>query len=249
MKKLCLITTLLILRGLAQAQDSPEQIFQAANQAYDQKEYLTAVEKYESLLKAGVISSAVYYNLGSSHFRVGNLGKATLYYRQALKLNPGDQDTRDNLEFTRLYQMDKISPKKTFFFLSALASLPDGLGLGLLSWVVVIFWWLVCLLLLLFLVYKRRSRVVKAALVTCLVLFIFLGSSLRSGLKAEQKTLAVVLANEVEAKSGPGDDYVSLFTVHQGLECEVAEQRGEWYLISLANGSKAWVPVKTLGLV
>lgn len=82
-----------------------------------------------------------------------------------------------------------------------------------------------------------------------MVLLLILAVSVWTGIKSEGKKYAVVLANEAEAKSGPGEDYVSLFNVHQGLECEVEEEREGWYLIYLPNGTKGWVPSRTLGLI
>jgi len=249
MKKLLSIAAICSLPSLALAQEDPAEIFRAANQAYDQKSFSTAVDQYQTLLEKGTLSAAVYYNLGNAYFRLGNLGEAIWCYRKALKLNPTDKETEENLEFARLYQVDKIGEQKSFFLLLLFTSLPRVLGLGLLSWLVTLVWWLALASLLLFFVYRKRSKIIKTLMLATLLLLVWFGSSLWSGAKAEEKKVGVVLAGQAEAKSGPGEDYISLFTVHQGLECEVEEERADWYLIYLSNGSRGWVPAKALGLV
>lgn len=249
MKKFLSIAALFFFLGLAWAQEDPAKVFRAANQAYDQKNYTTAVDQYRTLLEKENVSAAIYYNLGNAYFRLGNLGEAIWCYRKALKLNPTDPETKENLEFARLYQVDKIGEQKSFFLLSLLTSLPKVLGLGLLSWSVTLVWWLALASLLLFFVYRKRSKIIKALMLATLLLLVWFGLSLWSGAKAEQKKVAVVLASQTEAKSGPGEDYISLFTVHSGLECQIEEERGGWYLIYLSNGSRGWVLAKALGLI
>src|SRR3990170_1403577 len=86
MKKLLSIAAICSLPSLALAQEEPAEIFRAANQAYDQKSFSTAVDQYQTLLEKGTVSAAVYYNLGNAYFRLGNLGEAIWCYRKALKL-------------------------------------------------------------------------------------------------------------------------------------------------------------------
>lgn len=249
MRKLILIGLVFFLSGAVFSQENPTQIFKEANQAYDQKDYSGAIKGYRSLLEKGITSPAIYYNLGNAYFRQGNLGQAIWCFRKAQKLDPRDQDLKDNLDFARLYQIDKIKGTREFFLLSALSLLPNAFGLELTSWLAALLWWLLLLSLLLFLVYRNRSQVVRILLYASLMFFLILGISLWSGIAAQRKDSAVVLAGQADAKSGPGEDYVSLFTVHQGLECEIEEQKEDWYLIYLPNNSKGWVPVKALGII
>jgi len=249
MKNIILAVALVLLPQLALAEESPQQIFQSANQAYDRKDYPAAVEKYLSLLHKGYTSPAVYYNLGNVYFRLGDLGQAIWCYRKALKLSPADQDIKDNLQFARLYRVDKIAAEPGFFWLSAFSVLPATLGLNGLSWLTALSWWIILGVLLVYLVYRKRSRIMQIATLASLAVFLLLGTSLWAGLKAQQKESAVVLSAQAEAKSGPGEDYVSLFTVHQGLECQIEEKREGWYLIYLPNGTKGWVPSKVVGLI
>jgi tetratricopeptide (TPR) repeat protein len=245
------ITAILVLvwSVAAFSQANPDQLFQEANRAYDQKDYSAAVDKYKTLLDSGTATASVYYNLGNACFRLGNLGEAIWSYRKAQRLSPNDRDLKENLEFARLYRVDKLAEAGGFFLIEFFTSLPNRLGLTLLTWFVTLCWWLVLGGLFLLFICKKRNRVILITLLASAVFLFWLGISLWSGAKTEQKTFAVVLASQSEAKSGPGEDYVSLFSVHQGLECEVEEEREGWYLVYLPNGTRGWVPSKSLGLI
>lgn len=68
--------------------------------AYIKDDYTTAIQIYESLLKNGE-SADVYYNLGNSYYKIGEIAKAVLNYERALLMKPGNSDIRANLEVAR----------------------------------------------------------------------------------------------------------------------------------------------------
>ena len=113
------ITAILVLvwSVAALSQANPDQLFQEANQAYDQKDYSAAVDKYKTLLDSGAATASVYYNLGNAAFRLGNLGQAIWSYRKAQKLSPNDRDLKENLEFARLYRVDKLAKAGGFYLI------------------------------------------------------------------------------------------------------------------------------------
>ena len=60
-----------------------------ANEYYSMEEYSEAIKVYEEILKNGEHAN-VYYNLGNSYFRVGDIGNSIWAYEKALKLKPGN---------------------------------------------------------------------------------------------------------------------------------------------------------------
>ena len=46
----------------------------------------------------------------------------------------------------------------------------------------------------------------------------------------------------VEARSGPGEQYTTVFTVHEGLTAELKETASDWQRIVLGNGLEGWIP-------
>jgi tetratricopeptide (TPR) repeat protein len=228
---------------------APRDIFLSANQAYDNKDFTAATQGYQTLLDRGFTTASVYYNLGNAQFRQGNLGQAILNYRKALKLDPGDKDTRANLEFARLYQSDEIVAPPSFFLTTFWKNVRRRAGLNGLAWFSALFWWLSLSCLTVLFVFNHRDRFARLAVGVSLALFLFFGLSLLSRANQERREFAVVLTQPAEVRSGPGEDYTVLFNLHQGLECELQEQRGEWYLIILENGSKGWIPLNSVGKI
>ena len=60
--------------------------------AYIKEDYAAAIQIYEALLKNGE-ASEVYYNLGNSYYKIGEIAKAVLNYervRQSRDLQPAD---------------------------------------------------------------------------------------------------------------------------------------------------------------
>jgi len=60
----------------------------------------TAVESYEKALDFSH-SSNLHSNLANLHFKMGRYGKAVLHFRKALLLDPGNEEIKANLAFTR----------------------------------------------------------------------------------------------------------------------------------------------------
>jgi len=56
----------------------------------------------------------------------------------------------------------------------------------------------------------------------------------------------VILAEEVQARSGPGDGYQVSFTLHAGTRVCVAGKKYEWDLVRLPNKLEGWVPSTSL---
>ena len=53
--------------------------------AYIKEDYAAAIQIYEALLKNGEAAD-VYYNLGNSYYKIGEIAKAVLNYERALLL-------------------------------------------------------------------------------------------------------------------------------------------------------------------
>jgi tetratricopeptide (TPR) repeat protein len=58
--------------------------FQGANSAYWKKDYNAALEGYQSLVERfEVRNAALFFNLGNTHFQLGELGQAVYNYKRA----------------------------------------------------------------------------------------------------------------------------------------------------------------------
>lgn len=95
--------------------------------AYMKNDYASAILIYESLLKNGE-AAEIYYNLGNSYYKAGDIAKAILNYERALLMQPGNADIRANLEIARAKTIDKVMPIPEVFFVSWTKSLINCLS-------------------------------------------------------------------------------------------------------------------------
>ncbi len=105
MKRILMIGLLfLIVLGWVPA-NALESLFEQkstqARAAYDRGDYTQAMENYRELQLKGLAGAELYYNLGNTAVKRGNLGQAIAYYRWALRRDAGDEDIFYNLEYAR----------------------------------------------------------------------------------------------------------------------------------------------------
>lgn len=86
----------------------------------------------------------MYYNLGNSYYKIGEIAKAVLNYERALLLQPGNSDIRANLEVARAKTIDKVEAIPEIFFVSWIKSLINNMSvdawatLGITSFILLI---------------------------------------------------------------------------------------------------------------
>lgn len=78
-----------------------------ADSAYNAGNYEDAVRFYEQAMNEDGVSSTLYYNLGNAQYRTGDIPSAIISYNRALRLNPNNEDARENLRFVNTKIADK----------------------------------------------------------------------------------------------------------------------------------------------
>jgi tetratricopeptide (TPR) repeat protein len=224
-----------------------QELFQAGVKAYDAQDYDGAAARFEELLRYRVEHPAVEYNLGNAHFKRRDYGRAVLHWERALRLDPADGEARANLALVRTMLVDDASAPETplHAFLERASRFVDRDETTLVAFAA---WQLLGLAVLVAILRAGAARRVAlglAAIATLALVVVAPLLYLQVRDHAERGRL-VVLTPAVEARSGPGEQYTSVFTVHEGL---VVRSRGtasgyEW--IELPNGLQGWVPVASV---
>ena len=111
--------------------------------AYIKEDYTAAIQIYEALLKNGE-AAEVYYNLGNSYYKIGEIAKAVLNYERALLLQPGNSDIRANLEVARAKTIDKVEAIPEVFFVSWIKSLINSMSVDAWATLGIIFHFINC---------------------------------------------------------------------------------------------------------
>ena len=157
--------------------DSYENWLVEGNAAYDEGNYEQALTLYGQIEEAGVESAALYYNMGNTFYKMKSYPKAILYYEKALKLDPGNEDIRTNLEIANMAIVDKINVLPQSFIKRWWNGLKQSFSADGWAWVSVAMFGLLLICLFVFLM-SRRTGWRKAGYFVGLVAVVCLAFSL-----------------------------------------------------------------------
>ncbi|MDP6452042.1 MAG: tetratricopeptide repeat protein [SAR202 cluster bacterium] len=230
---------------------SPAEFMESANNLYNTERYQEAAQSYERLVGLGYEDEDLYYNLGNAYYKQDDLGRAILNYMRARRLAPRDEDIEANLTFVQEQTTDALepiefgSPLASFAAAIPFASTNTAAGLMLASWAIIAgscAWWVVKSMPSV----KHPATVIAGTGTAFLILSVFLlAGALQANSQYENTT--IIIADEVQALSGPGPQYAEEFVLHGGAETELIEVRGNWSRISVpATELQGWVPRHTI---
>jgi len=211
--------------------------------------YRQALAGFESLLQSGLRNGGLYYNLANTYLRLGEVGRAVVNYRRALRWMPGDERARANLETARRMCRVRIPPPATseavatLFFWHVGTSLAARVQAGLAAYA--LFW----LIMLARLPAGRRAPWLKWPALAAGLLALVLAASVAWDLTARQYRIeGVVVAESTELRKGNGDYYEPQLEqpLSAGVEFRLLESRpdvdgAQWYFVELPDGKKGWL--------
>ncbi len=224
---------------------------QQAETFYKNKNYKGAIESYEMIVKQGVTSYKLFYNLGNAYYKNNEIGKAIYNYELANKLKPNNDDIKTNLRIANQKTIDKIESKENYFL--------GAIKTGLVNYFTTNGWaWLsigslTACLVLEFLFFVSGSNKIKRlsffTSVLCLIVFI---SSMVLGFSAlhskQQISFAIITTRETKIHEEPSPTSNSKFSLHDGTKVSVIETNESWTNIKLENGNEGWVKTADIGL-
>jgi len=227
----------------ARAVEGADSAMADAARLYESGQFGDAARAWESLARKGVEDSRLWYNLGDAYFQQKRIGPAILAYRRALRLAPRDREIRENLELARDKRRDGNVRQDAKGFGRIWPWTRRNLSPGELALMSLVALWAATALLLLGILGRLSWRRLRGPLLAAVLLLIFLGlGAWRAEWEDWSGREAVLMASAVKAQSGPGEDYVALFELHEGAELRLLERRGDWLRVSLDPDLEGWVP-------
>jgi tetratricopeptide (TPR) repeat protein len=91
-------------KAIEKKPQSVEANYNTGNVLYKQKKYLDAASKYNALLNSTTDKKEkafIYHNLGNSYLKANQLKESIDAYKESLKLNPTDKETKFNLAYAQ----------------------------------------------------------------------------------------------------------------------------------------------------
>jgi hypothetical protein len=252
MKRLLFCILAVFTVGSVVSAQSPAELWDKANTAYYNDDFVGAVALYDSIERQGVASAELYYNMGNAYFRAGKIGKSILYYNKAQELAPANADIAYNLEIANTYTRSNIEPIPQFFlrrWMHSLGSLVSGNGWAALS--LVLFGVMLAGLLLFLLPLGRRVR--KGGFyggLVALVLFVFALSFAATDYKESiHSSQGVITSSSASVKSSPDNAGKDLFLIYEGAKVTVHDELNGWCEITIADGNRGWIKTTTIEMI
>ena len=245
LKGLVLLSCLVVFSITAGAAET-QLLIAKGNTAYSAGKYLEAINTYKSLVSQGYESPYLYYNLGNSFFKLNDIPHAILWYERAKRLDPGNEDVSFNLNVANSRITDKIDPLPEFFVKRWFRVVTDLFSVD--TWSASGIAFFIAALLFFSLYIASRVLILRklgfwagfSSLLISVVFLLFAWTSYRS-LKSEQS--GIITNPTVTVKSSPDEKSTDIFVIHEGCKIQLIDHIGNWYEISIVNGSVGWVEV------
>ncbi len=247
-----IIFTLLLFGISYSYSNTPSVLFENANALYKRAEYQKAASTYEEILKTGVASSELYFNLGNAYYKLNQIPFAILYYERALLLAPSDEDIQTNLEMAKLKTVDKIEQLPQLAIFTWIESLTNFMSSNLWALTSIILFGLTLLFISIFL-YSKVLHIRKMSFwLSVFVLIGFITSiyfSQKQKIKIESHGFAILVSPSITVKSSPNENGTDLFVIHEGTKVSILSKSDTWVEIKLSDGKVGWLQEKDMIII
>lgn len=224
----------------------------AAEQDYRAGNFSQAAEGYQRIIRQGLASGELYYNLGNCYYKLGQYGRAILNYERARRFLGHDPDLEVNLKLANLRVPDRIEPLPRLFVVEVFDGLAQAMTpAGWASLFLASEWLVLAGLAGLYVVRHPRLRKWLIRLfgvggVALLVTGIFFAAVT---MQQNRTVEGVVLSSRVDVRSAPEESSTELFTIHEGVKFRILRQVSGWAEVVLADGKRGWMSKEALEVI
>lgn len=220
--------------------------FLEANTAYQQGQYDQAISLGEEILKGGIVSANVYYNLGNAYFKKQILGKAMVNYLRVLQIEPHHKDAKINLRLVKelLGHVDdkKMTHERTF--LRRIFHTINGYSYDTLKKITAFFF--IFLGVFILFAYWRRVPTIWLMIGSLFLLLGWLSFSFLHEHKLTQQKDRAVCIQTTDAKFEPLEQGTFYFKLMEGTDVKVLRQKDGWSKIKRLDEKIGWVLSETV---
>ena len=226
---------------------SPSERYAEGVAAYERGEFEAASRMFRALVADGHAEPVILLAMGDAAYRQDHMVEAVYALEWARRLAPTDRDVVSNLEQARARLVRDELPSggseatlKFREFLRMIPSLWTALTFVAL-WIVG--WGIVAL--------RQRGRCASLGPVAAAAILLAIPFAAHVAFRvqdADATEQGIVQRLEQDVRSGPGEGYATLFTLHAGTVIVIGEERAGWRRIALPQGSEGWMPSSALAI-
>ncbi len=233
-------------------------LWSSANEAYAEKRFAEAAELYTRIAEMGYSSAELYYNTGNAYFKAGQndialngrpfasgqLGRAVLNYRRALRLDPSMSDAQYNLDLAVDHTNDTDGVPE-FVMARVWRSLRNMLSSNAWAALSIVLLAAVLTLTILYLLSRnvalRKAGFFGALLLAMLFVLATVMAASQRSVERRDDMAVVVCRDTAPVHSSPDNETKVIREPGQGVTVTLSRTLGEWSEIIFADGEKGWI--------
>lgn len=232
-------------------------IVQRADSAYNETAYALALELYNDVLDSIGVSSDLYYNIGNTYYRLGDLGHSVLWYERALQLDPTNRDARENLKFVNTRIADKPTDNRSIVT-RIYDQIVNSTSANNWSWITFCLFTLSVVALIGYLVSSRvmiRKTYFFGGGILVTLTIVALIVSFSSSSKISNHNNGIITSPSAMLSTAPReatDASTQAFMLHEGTKVEIVDsvipsdiKLPRWYEVKIGN-ARAWINGKDI---
>jgi len=236
---LIIVITVSTVHAQKDGERDPAYIFYKANALYEDGKYDEAINVYKGLVDQSLESGNLYFNIGNSFFKKGELGKAILNYERAIKLIPGDSDLKSNYDFA-LSQVKNIVPAKSDPFHRKVLNLYRSFSMNGLTILLSAAYIVLLSFVFIFFVFKPGIRHRYVFTISLLIFFLISLYALSDRITSQNRE-AVLIAESSDAQFEPVDNATIHYTIYEGTKVYIVQEKMDWLKIRRQDGKIGWI--------
>ena len=246
--KLILLLVLLILCSVRITEASETaRTFLDGIKNYKEDRFAEAAAAFSRVADEGIKNGKLFYNLGNTYLKKGDIGNAILWYERSLKLLPHDPDLKFNYEYAQSLTRDEKGDKelplvRILFFWKYLLSQAQ------IQWAAIIFnliFW--ALMTVRFIRKQNRFRTLGQLILSLGLIFTL--TAVYNDYESDFIREAVILPTRVSIRSGLTDDATELFVLHAGAKVKIDKEKDEYIRIAFSEGKIGWIKKSDAGVI
>ncbi len=224
-----------------------------ADSAYNALAYAHALELYNEALDSAETSTHLYYNIANTYYRLGDLGRAVLWYERALQLDPTNSDARANLEFVNTRITDKPVDNRSLIS-RGYDNLTSACHPDTWAWITFTLFTLTVIAFVAYLVTTgviiRKTCFFGGGVLLILTAFT-LSLSLSGASIASRHDNAIIISPSAQLSTAPraaSDADTQAFLLHEGTKVQIVDSvkptdptLDSWYEVKVAGNARAWI--------
>lgn len=217
-----------------------EPLLDSAEAHYNNNKYSLAINNYQSLIRKGYSSAALFYNLGNCYYRNQEIANSILYFEKALKLSPSDEDILHNLQLANQSRVDQFEEIPEVSWSSVLIKMNQVISANTLAFIsILILIGAAVLFLLKFKLKNEKYSMYSIGGIITSLFTAFLSIQMSSAIYSISS--GIILENNVQILSAPNANSTILLQVNEGTKLEVVGKSDQWIEIKTPANDKGWI--------